>query len=234
MDENILKSLLIDSFEKEWNECSVDSGYTFSKRHNRRMKKIFRIYEKNVRKLNIANGEKPVSKVRFNRKTVMIAIMAIILALVAGCAVAMFVSDAFNGRIYSDNTEIFPINTSGCPETIEETYCLGEIPDSFELVDCYKTVSSVYYAYENKKTNHSISFRQLIKKGYSTHLSTDRGKLESIKINGYDGVYIFFEEDDIIYSIVIWDNGEYILELLGNLHKEEAIKLAESAKICEN
>ena len=51
---------------------------------------------------------------------------------------------------------------------------------------------------------------------------------EEIKINERPAVY--FTEDGIAGTIV-WDNEDFILEIGGDLSKEELIALAESVKI---
>lgn len=47
-------------------------------------------------------------------------------------------------------------------------------------------------------------------------------------------MFLDISNDKQIFTGVIWDNGDYILELSGNLAKNDLLNLAYSAKVLEN
>ena len=51
-----------------------------------------------------------------------------------------------------------------------------------------------------------------------------------INIDDHNGVYIDHSNDDYVISSVIWDNGDYILQLEGTLSQEEITALAKSVR----
>lgn len=58
--------------------------------------------------------------------------------------------------------------------------------------------------------------------------------MEEVYINGCYGLFIDFSSGGVVCSEVMWDNGDYILEIWGNMTKNELIDLAKSAKVFEN
>ena len=47
-------------------------------------------------------------------------------------------------------------------------------------------------------------------------------------------MFIDFISDDYFGSELLWDNGDYILELSGDIDKNFALFLAENAKVLES
>ncbi len=235
MNESVLRSLLEESVKREWSKYGSVPEHVFSNKHNRAMKRIFKLYEKNTIQFRSSSisGAKP--HIRFTRKSILTAFIIVLLALLAGCAAAYFISQHFHGYVHSDNTEIFPINTENCPTVIEEKYYLSELPEEYEIVD---SSSSPFYEtiiFKNNLTGQMISFGQDVKSSYGpAHLNTERHEIEEVEINGHCGLCVDFSDSEHNGSLAIWDNGKYILELSGDLSKKELLDLAKSAKVCEN
>lgn len=55
-----------------------------------------------------------------------------------------------------------------------------------------------------------------------------------MNINGNAGLCIDFGDNEFQHVVVVWDNGDYILELSGDLSKNQLIELAKTAKDSKN
>ena len=53
---------------------------------------------------------------------------------------------------------------------------------------------------------------------------------EEVKIGEYSGVYIDWGKEGVDYGSVIWADDDYVLELYGNLTKDELLYLANGTK----
>lgn len=229
MSEKILTSALEESVRREWLKYSEAEEHKFSLRHRRAVKRIFRSFK---RKTSLSVQSRPK---RFTMKLALVFTLLIFLAAAAGCTAAYFISKSFRGDVQKDFTEIFPINVENCPETIVQKYCLSELPQGFEVTETTSFPFYEYTALKNDLTGQEISLKQYVKSKFSTkQINTENQELEEIEINGHFGLCINFSKDNSPTYILIWDNEDYILELLGNLSKNELIKLAESARILEN
>lgn len=51
-----------------------------------------------------------------------------------------------------------------------------------------------------------------------------------MNINGNASLCIDFGDNEFQRVVVVWDNGDYILELFGDLSKNQLIELAKTAK----
>lgn len=68
---------------------------------------------------------------------------------------------------------------------------------------------------------------QTVKEKYKCNYNTEGYEIQKLDVNGHDGFLIEFNG----YNIIIWDNGDYILELHSTLDKNELLDLAKSTKI---
>ena len=232
MNESALKSILEGLALCEWAEYANVGEHVFSTGHNRSMQRIFKLYGKNTRKLRLYTFQKSKTSTIFTRKKLLIAIVAVFLALLTGCAVAYFISQNFHGEVTSVSTNILPINTENCPETIEEIYNISDIPMGFEKISDNSDPFSRTVEYMNSSTKQMIVFSQYAKPGLGTlNLNTEKNKLEEIEINGYNGIFLEQIGETSICGIIIWDNGDYVFEIFANLSKEEIIDLANITKL---
>ena len=229
MSESILRAVLEESAQHEWDKYDSAPEHTFSRKHCRSMKRIFRLqYDNKHHFYGISNSSK---RIRITRKTVLILVIIVFLSAVAGCTAAYFISKSFRGKVHSDNTELFAINTYNCPSFIEDKYYLSDLLQDFEVFDTDSTPFYEYTNYKNMLMGQNIAFRQWVKTEYdSSHYNTESQNFEEIEINGYYGICLDFSPKGNISSCLIWDNGDYILELSGDLPKNELIVLAKTAK----
>ncbi len=207
----------------------------FSLRHKSSMKRTFRKFKKNSQNLYLNSYNIPARrKNRLNRRTIILTIVLAFLALISGCAVAQFLSGNFRGEVYHDNTELFVVDASNSPEFIEYKYNLTEIPEGFSPIteEWFSTPFMVYYLYEKENTRDHIILSQSTKADFgSIHLNTEKGELTDITVNGHNGVCLSIIEDNDNYACIIWDNGDYILEISANMEKEKVLALAEKVEI---
>lgn len=232
MSESVLKSVLEESARLEWGRYANAPAHVFSKGHERSMQRIFRLYDKNIRRSIAINRPR---RIRLTRKTALVLLAVFFLAAVTGCAVAYYVSHSFRGVVHSDNTELRVIDTENCPTHIDVIYYLPEIPKGFVATESYFMSSFVDVYYTNPSTEQGFGFSQFVKADVGTiHADTQRVPLEEIVINGHYGVCVSEHIKNTVVTEITWDNGDYVLQLVGNLDKDLAIELAESAKVQNN
>ena len=89
--------------------------------------------------------------------------------------------------------------------------------------------------FENTKTDQTITFKQWVKTEFdSIHFNTENNELVELEINGHPGLYLETWQNNQISTYIIWDNGNYILEIAGNLNKNDIVELAKSAKLIKS
>lgn len=214
----ILEQLCLEEYS-----CQEDyPAHHFSLRHRRNMKRLF------ASRYSVPTTE---IKPKLCCRTVAIIVAAIFLALVAVSGAAYFIG-SFIMKEQNDNTQLMAASISEAPETIKQTYTLDGLPDGYREIDSYSDdfESVIIYQFEDD-FNSTITFTQLVKNVYDGRFNTEGYDFESIQVNDYDGLLIDWSTAEYICSEIIWDNGKYIFTLVGNLSKEDTVKLAESAKI---
>lgn len=234
MSEHVFAELLKESYRQEFSQYDSSPVFKTSGKHNRAMKRIFKIYEKNVQKLhtNSIPAYTPKPMRRLSLKAISIAILVAFLAVLAGCAVAYFISQSFHGEKTSVSTNLLPINTENCPTTIEEIYNISGVPMEFEKISDNSNPFSRTVEYMNNSTKQMIVFSQYTKLSFSSiNLNTEKHELEEIDINEYKAVFIEQSNENHSSGIIMWDNGDYVFEIFGDLPKKELINLANATKI---
>lgn len=221
MNNYMLGDLISDYYESDFLNAEEAPLPVFSSSHNKKMKKAFKIFKDN------RNPVKYRKTLSIKRRLLIAALIIVCLAFMTG-GVIVFISNGFRGRVYTDNTHLFAVNTSGCPTTIEEEYRLSVVPDGYELCEAIKNPFMVYHLYENSNGD-VLLFDQTVKSEFNTHINTEGYDLEETAINGYNALRIDFNGG---YSMVICDNGDYVFEIYANLPKNGIIKLIESVE-CE-
>lgn len=239
MFENLLDEVLTEYYTKEFSIYSTVPEHKFSLKHRIAMKKIFKRYELNTMLLRSKEVLSPLSdfserKFLLTPKRLLVLVIIVLLAALAGCSIVYFTSYSFRGEVHSDNTELFAINLENCPTVIEEKYFLPEIPEGFEVLQTTSSPFNKYISYINKQTEQTITLRQSVKSEFgSIHFNTEKGELIEIEINGHNGLLIDLSDEENTFFDIIWDNGDYILKISGNLPKNDLLNLAQSAKVLE-
>lgn len=236
MNESDFKNILAEICEEEIAELNKFPPFKPSLRHRLAMKRIFALYEK---KTHITASNPPIiptsqSKHLHLSKRLIILFAVIICAVLLTGFMLVYFSKNFHGTVYNDNTQLFVKNTENCPITIEYEYYLSNLPDGFEMVEHDLLSFYVYTLYENTSSGQVITFSQYTKEKFTPHYNTEHDNFEEIDINDHHGIFIDFSYNEHFGSIVVWDNGDYILEIVGDLSKNILADLAKSAKILNN
>lgn len=230
MNSYTMKELLSGYFEERYLAVDEVAVPELSLRHKRKMKKAFRIFKKNT-KAKKANLSKPVS---FGKRLVFVAIIIVSLAFLTG-AVVMYVVPGFKGVVYPDNMHLFAVDTTGGEDEIKYAYDFPEAPEGFKLLE--KQVSPfhtfIYYCETDFSEedpaahNKSIVISQSIKSNYDVHLDNERHNFVEKTVNGHNALYMYGYYKDYasgenrVSSILIWDNGDYIIEISAQLAEED-------------
>lgn len=230
-----MDELISGYFEKQFAEVDEVPLPKFSLLHRLTMKRIFKLFEHNkaMSDINTADtcenvlGRKQLSF----RKRLIIAVAIIVCLAVMTGFVIVFISGGFNGTVYQDNTHLFAVDTANCPSTIEKEYSLSVVPEGFEMYDISATSTDITVMYCNPDTEQVLVFRQTVKSEYNPHINTEGYVLQETDVNGCNAVYIEYNSEHGVGSIVIWNNKDYILTLSGDFNKNELRNLAVSNEI---
>ena len=229
MSESILKSVLEESARLEWEKYENIPEHKFSIKHKIAMKHIFSAANYTHNSSEIL---RTAQKHSLNRSLIIAAVI-VFLAVIAG-AVVVFRSENFGGIVYRECTKMFAVNTEGSPKTIEYKYDLAYVPEGFELYEKDSSSYDVYTVYMNKSTKQTIVLSQWVKESFKPHYNTEHRQLEEVIVNGAKGLCIDFSRDTKKSALVVWDNGDYIIEVVADLEKESTMNLCKINKVCEN
>lgn len=235
MNEEIFKSILEKAVMTEYADIESTPDHKFSLKHRLAMKRIFARYEKNVHKLR-ANMTSSMTQIVENKpryslsQQLFFAMIVIILASLLVGWVAVYVSEKFHGTVYQDNTQLTAAENDNSPTAIKYKYTLASIPDGFEITDTYSSPMCVYTLYTNRQTQQEITLRQWVKSKFSPHYNTENYNFEEITINGKSGLYIDFSNGTYCQTMLVWDNDDYIIEIVVDFDKESAINLSKIDK----
>lgn len=236
MNEDVLRELLGEMIESEFAEYDNSPEWKFSLKHRLAMRRIFARYERNLQKLKeksiekTAPTEQPHTYHSFKRSLIIALCIVFFMTFLVGWVV-VFVSRDFHGTVHHEYTRLNAKNLENAPSTIEYTYTLNSVPDGFELIETNSSSTSVYAFYENSLTNQTIVFCQWVKSHYTPYINTEHYILEEIEFNGSIGLYVDFSKETYNSSLLIWDNGDYIIEISADLDKEATIELSKINKI---
>lgn len=230
-----IDELISGYFDKQFTVADEVQLPKFSFRHRTTMKRIFKQFEQNKKKMvdsNVNDARGNIlghGQISFRNRLILVALIIVFLAVVTGFVI-MFMSGGFNGTVYQNNTHLFPVDTDNCPSTIEKVYSLSVIPEGYELCEYTSNDIDVYTLYRNSK-NQRLVVRQTVKSEFNIHINTEGYDLQETNVNGCDAVFIEYTNDQGVGSMVIWDNEDYIIELSGNFNKFELLNLAISNEI---
>lgn len=236
MNENILEDIVAESYRREYEQYDNAPEHNFSIKHKLNMKRIFARYTRNVNKIKQIESKRHFEETAYShslslRQKLFVAVLIIVLMTLLVGWVAVYISKDFHGTVYHDYTQIFPVDTDNCPQRIECRYELSEIPDGFELSETVFSPVAVSTKYHNKSTGVTIGIVQWVKTHYDPNINTEHHKIEEIDINGHVGLCVDFSDDEHSSALIMWDNGDYIIDIGGDLPKNELEKLAKNTKI---
>lgn len=177
--------------------------HKFSKQHNDKMKELFK-----------ENPEK--GKYKLSKKTIRFLIIAAILLSFTITALANQTSRQFIITKFFNHSEYNVLNNSNSERV--KSLTVNYIPEGFEKVEDY----GYLYIYQNGDKEIVVEKSEINSSiGYDTEFYDD----EIIEINGIDAVYYMSSNN---YKGIIYNNGEYIFSVDGNIEKEELVKIAQN------
>ena len=166
------------------------------------------------------------------KKRVTIVSIAVMMAIGVGAGAGASLAVGF--KKVDESKIMFSLmaaDTQNSPQSIEDVYCLSEIPEGYYLKELDDSLlSSVTYFYETEDNDDFIYFTQIVKR---VNMGFDNDHIlssEDVMVGDKYGLFMTWERT----TTLLWDNGDYVLEIFSRLPKEETINLAESAKICED
>lgn len=106
MSEAVFTELLEEAYKQEFSPYNNSPVFITSRKHNRNMKRIFRIFEKNSRRSDNENAMQ-INYAKTLRKaswrTILIALLVAFLAVLSGCTIAYIVTQEF--CVHSGNNQ---------------------------------------------------------------------------------------------------------------------------------
>ena len=239
MNETVFKEILGEALNLEISQFDNAPERKFSLKHRIAMKFIFAKYNRNVRKLTPPNTTyKSLTTPNClphcglgKRLTLLWLVILLMALLLVGCSIASFVLNNFKCTVHQDNTQIEIVNIEGAPKTINSTYTLACVPDGYELTETYTSRTNAYTLYINPSTEQEIILGQWVKRSFKPHYNTEYNSIEEVDINGGTGLCIDFSDITHNHSLVVWDNGDYIIEIVADLDKDSTVELSKINKI---
>ncbi len=195
----------------------------FSLRHRWAMKRILSVSNHLVSSDSRGlRGLPPTRRIVIFTLLIFLAIFSITAGAVA--------TKGFIRKQHCDNTQLFTVNSENSPSKIEYEYYLPEISSGYELQNKFTTPFSVCSIFVYPENGNTLTFYQDVKNEYDKHFDTERALFEEMDINGNYGLYLDIGGENKEHGDLVWDNGDYILEIAGDLSKSELVKLAKSVK----
>lgn len=207
---NVFEETCLRSCEKWADSFPSDiPEHKFSKEHNDRMSEL------------LNTGEK-THKYKPSAKMIKVFFVAAVLLSLTVSAFAIPVSREFIVEKFSNHSEYNVADTDGVKEVTPLK--LNYVPAGFEKTE--ESASYGLYACSYKNNNQNFNVEKCTINagiGYDTEKYDD----EIININGIEAIY--FRPDDETNGL-IFNNGEYIFVISGNIGKEELVKIAQNVE----
>ncbi len=223
MDELLCKAL-DEIYETEFDKYKTGKKHFFSFRHRRMMRKLFK--ELDAKPKSEAVTEEYTYKAKKRRPVALV--IAVIFSVLLSITAAAFAIYSFGFKKQPDHTIAFSENIENAPTTIEHVYVIEALQAGFTETD--RTSGNTFVSISYADNESTLFLVQTVKEKYKCNYNTEEYEIEKMDVAGYEGFFVKFKDDNIL----IWDNGDYILELYGTLDKNELLDLAKSTKIEKN
>lgn len=225
MKNQSLKDIFEEAYEREFAEFDNSPRHKFSFSHKRKTKKIFKLYSDNQTRPDFVSA-KPAK-----RLPLAFILVIILLALTAVSAAAVALYNGFSQKKYSDHTDFLAIDYESGLETIEYIYEFSYLPDYYEFDTLDTNDATCYTIYQEYNSVKTLTISQTVKREFIGHYDNEYSTYHTVYIDDIPAVYIDSSNETENFGILVWDNGDYILEITGCLTKNELMDLAKSLKI---
>lgn len=224
MANDNFKKALYDALIPEFSDMlpyAEEDEYIFSAKFERDMQKL------------IKRRNKPYYKIinTVGKRIACIAVIILVASSVTVLSVEAFrnaVADFFV-NIYEKFSTIQSSDETGVsPLTIENLYDITWDLDGYEVVYEERTKWNFFKTYVNKDI--VIDYTQHTKANFDIDTNTENAEISTININQYDAIYFY---DNHNYHHLIWDNEDYVIEIVSNIDKDTLVDIADSVKKIE-
>lgn len=218
MNKDELEEVFRERLEQDMiNEEVGGSGHRFSLRYRMKKRRLL---------ASLDGGEKKRGAHVVRRRVIALGAAA---CAVVGMTAALnvFRAPGFTGKVFSDNTQIFAVNTEGAPKTLETYYCIPELPEGYKLTQRDEAYFGLTEIYESADGS-TLMFSQTPKAKYDAHFGVGEDEIQPVKVNGGDGLLV--DDGDAGGALIAWDNGSYILDISTSLSAEQTLELAKSVQ----
>ena len=191
--------------------------HIFSRRHEKKMQKLFKRQRKPYFKLISTAGRRAAC--------VFAAIVVLSASAMSVKAVRKTFFD-FITSVFSDHQVISADTGSndGYPKTIKEEYRISKLPEGFEQQYYNKTDTRVDIPYYS--TSSRILFTQFTKDSFRITF-TDEAKMQEFTDTDGQKYQVVITEYETVY---IWDNGRYVFMVSSDFDKETMLDICRSVK----
>lgn len=217
MNDYTLADIFDAVYEQEFSEFDNPPRHLFSRRHRKAMKEI--LYPQTI-STSAANLKIPL------KKRVIIALLVILLSAL-GITAGAAVIKRFILEEHSDHTELLAVNDKNAPIMIDRLYYPTAVPDGYALYDHFNNSRNVFIRYVNIATEREIFFDQCVKDAFSVCFDHEYSSVEETEIDEKPALYLYNNKT----GAIVWDNGDYIMEVGGHFSKDELMAFAKSVEI---
>ncbi len=184
---------------------------------------VHKFSQKHIDAINEIIYPKPAVKVKkLSKKTIRFIIIAAVLLALATTAIASPAFRQFTLKDFSNHSEYRVGDTKKAKAV--SSLKLNYIPDEFKMVDKYESVNLFLFSYKNGEQSFDVEKLYLRS---SIGFDTENSIKEELQINGADAAYYRTADN---WGTVIFNNGEYIYHISGNISKEELVKIAQNTE----
>ena len=130
--------------------------------------------------------------------------------------------------IYEKFSYIQPVEDDIAPSTIKDIYEITYDLSDYDVI--YEDKDNYSYNITYIKDDVVIDFLQYTKDMYDQNVNTEDAEISTISITSKEAI-IFLDNQS--YHHLIWDNGDYILNIRSNIDEDALICIAESVQKVE-
>lgn len=181
--------------------------YKFSEKYNKFRVKLF----------DKMRGEKYH---RFTKRATVAIIVAAILFAMAVATLAATVGKDFILKYFNGYAEVEVIDSENAVNV--DSLTIGYIPDGFIKTDEFISDSTTTYSYSESDKWFTVTKVKLD----SGMTFDEENQIERITINNVEYLYSYSSDANNL----LWNNGQYSFNLIGNLDKDQLLKIAESVR----
>jgi len=207
-------ALLADEHIEE-NLYVSEDDIEFSKEHENKMKKIFK------------NERRKIFLKKFYKYSKRVACVFIVFIIISG--ITVFSVNAWRIKFLNYVLEIGKPNTDyEFGDTQGGFYSNDDIlfeyiPKGFELTKNLSNESSIYLKFKNDNLYFTLTLNNIDGK---SSIDTENGLVQNLNINRCEA---FYSTNNNINAL-IWHNDKFSFKIIGNISKDEIIRIAENIK----